>query len=196
MLLMMKMMMIAVRTSVSQDQVTATLCTKELFLSTQCIYSSPRLTDGQPCGRGGKDTGVNTIHLAGSAGSHTSQPDLTAGCRFSDKTEYFYAFILWLGKTIKLFFLFPVTPLWWQKMSTNLILNFHRAPVISVSCWVHIYYISSMFMYQQFVGVRMGGIGGRTGFFRNSLKLKWRTRWHYLSSYSPISFFKNICSLG
>jgi hypothetical protein len=94
MLLMMKMMMIAVRTSVSQDQVTATLCTKELFLSTQCIYSSPRLTDGQPCGRGGKDTGVNTIHLAGSAGSHTSQPDLTAGCRFSDKTEYFYAFIL------------------------------------------------------------------------------------------------------
>ncbi len=27
----------AVKTSVSQDQVTATLCTEELFLSTQCI---------------------------------------------------------------------------------------------------------------------------------------------------------------
>jgi hypothetical protein len=52
------------------------------------IYSSPCISDGQPCG-GGRIWTVNTIHLVGSAGSHTSQPDLTTGHSASDKTRYF-----------------------------------------------------------------------------------------------------------
>jgi hypothetical protein len=35
----------AMRTSVSQDRVTATLCIEELFLSTLYIYSSPRISE-------------------------------------------------------------------------------------------------------------------------------------------------------
>jgi hypothetical protein len=39
----------AVRNSVSQDQVTATLCIEELFLSPQYIqYSFPPISEGQP----------------------------------------------------------------------------------------------------------------------------------------------------
>jgi hypothetical protein len=43
------------------------------------IYSSSRISDGQPCGGG--IWMVNTIHLASPAGSHASQPDLTVGYR-------------------------------------------------------------------------------------------------------------------
>ncbi len=41
----------AVRISVSQDRVTATLCTEELF-SALSIYSYPCISDAQPCGGG------------------------------------------------------------------------------------------------------------------------------------------------
>jgi hypothetical protein len=84
-----------VRTSVSQDRVTAALCTEELFLSTQyTVYRSPCISDGQPCGRG-RIRMVNMRCLVGPAGSYTSQPpDLTVGYRVSDKTGYLCTIIL------------------------------------------------------------------------------------------------------
>jgi hypothetical protein len=37
---------------------------------------------------------VHTIHLAGPAGSHTSQPDLIAGYKISDKTRFLYNYFV------------------------------------------------------------------------------------------------------
>jgi hypothetical protein len=61
----------AVITSVSQDQMTMALCTEELFLSTQYIYSFPTYQKGQTWGEGRLQT-VNTIHSAIPAGFLTS----------------------------------------------------------------------------------------------------------------------------
>jgi hypothetical protein len=66
----------AVRTSVSQDWVTPTLCTKELFLSTRYIlYSSPHTSNRSNVG-GGEDTDSQYDTLAVPARSPTSQLDL------------------------------------------------------------------------------------------------------------------------
>jgi hypothetical protein len=75
----------AVRTSVSQDQVTATLCTEELFLRTRyyiAIYTLSTHQTGQ------------MIHLAVPAGFHTSQLDLHMVYRVSDKCGFFCTIIL------------------------------------------------------------------------------------------------------
>jgi hypothetical protein len=50
----------AVRTSVSQDQVTATMCTEELLLRPQYIQLSPHISDG---GWGGGGNGWSTQHI-------------------------------------------------------------------------------------------------------------------------------------
>ncbi len=74
------------------------------------IYSSSHISDGQPCW-GGRIRTVNMIHLGGAVGSHTSQLYLTAGYKVFNENGYFYTIILWLAKTIKLFFLFPAIQL-------------------------------------------------------------------------------------
>jgi hypothetical protein len=61
----------AVRTGVSQDRVTAILCTEELFLGIQYIALSTYQTSKNV--GGGRIRMVNTTHLAVPAGFHTSQ---------------------------------------------------------------------------------------------------------------------------
>jgi hypothetical protein len=51
---------------------------------------------------------VNTIHLAGPDGSNNSQPDLTMGCKFSNKIGYVSYNYFVTGEDCKAFFLFPV----------------------------------------------------------------------------------------
>jgi hypothetical protein len=70
----------AVRISVSQDQVTATLCTEELFLRAQ---------SGQSWGGT-----VNTVHEAFPSGFHTSQLDLHTIYRISDKCDFSYNYFV------------------------------------------------------------------------------------------------------
>jgi hypothetical protein len=83
------------RTSESQYQVTATLCTEKLFLLTQyTVCSSPRISGGQPCGGGRENTDVQHNTFGGPSLGSPSQPDLTVGCRFSDKTRYFHTVIM------------------------------------------------------------------------------------------------------
>jgi hypothetical protein len=83
----------AVRTSVSQDRVTVTLCTKELFLSTQyTVYSSLHISENKSVGKG-KDTDGQHVSLGRPAGSQPSQLDLIEGCRVSDEAEYFCTII-------------------------------------------------------------------------------------------------------
>ncbi len=83
----------AVRTSVSQDRVTVTLCTEALFLSTQYI-AIPAYQMVNHVGWGQNMVSQHDTHLAGPAGSHTSQPDLTGSYKVPDKTSYFYTVIL------------------------------------------------------------------------------------------------------
>ncbi len=66
----------------SQDKVTATLCTKELFTCTQYKYLSPHIRQVK-C-EGGKDTDGEHDTIGKPAGSHTTQPDLITGSRVSD----------------------------------------------------------------------------------------------------------------
>jgi hypothetical protein len=96
-----------VRISVSQKQVTVTLCTEELFLSSQySIYIAlPTYLMVNYVGEGGIRT-VNTI------GRHSWVSHLPArphcGLQsFSDKTRFIPTIILEPGKTIKPFFLLP-----------------------------------------------------------------------------------------
>ncbi len=74
-------------------QVTVTLCTEELFLSTQYIHialsASQRVNMG-----GGEDMDSQHDTFCGPAGSYTSQADLIKGYRVSDKTECFCTIIL------------------------------------------------------------------------------------------------------
>jgi hypothetical protein len=58
-----------VRKGVSQDQVTASLCSEEFFLSTQYTELSPSLRKVK---HGGRIRTVNTTHSAGPAGFHSS----------------------------------------------------------------------------------------------------------------------------
>ncbi len=92
----------AVRTSVSQDRVTAALCTEELFLSTQYIA----LTAYQMVNHvGGDGYGWSTWQTwYAQLGLTTSQPDLTMGFKFPKKTGYFSYNFFGLGKVIKPFF--------------------------------------------------------------------------------------------
>jgi hypothetical protein len=76
-----------VRTSVSQGQVTVTLCNDELFLSTQFIWFSPHIKQVKCGGRGRKRT-VNMKHLAVPAGFHISWLDLQMFCKVSDKIRF------------------------------------------------------------------------------------------------------------
>jgi hypothetical protein len=73
-----------VRTSVSQDRVTAALCTEELFLCTQYIRSNIR----------GVGYGWSTRHIWRAVGCHTSQLDIIAVSRASDKNGSFCKIIL------------------------------------------------------------------------------------------------------
>ncbi len=50
---------------------------------------------------------VSTIHLAVPPVFHTFQLDLNMVYKVSDKSRFFYTIILWRGKMIKQFFLFP-----------------------------------------------------------------------------------------
>jgi hypothetical protein len=62
-----------VRTSVSQDQVIATLCTEELFLRSRYTYTAlSTYQTGKNLGRGRIWT-VNMTHLVVPVGFHTSQ---------------------------------------------------------------------------------------------------------------------------
>ncbi len=78
------------RTSVSRDPVTATVCTEELFLSSQYI-DLPVYQMVNHLGWEGYRR-FNTIHLGG------------GGSQSFCKTRYFCTIILWPRKTIKLFF--------------------------------------------------------------------------------------------
>ncbi len=71
----------AIRTSVSQDQVIAPLCTKELFL---CSVFTALPTYQKLNHEGGRIWTVNTIHSAGPAGFPTSQLDLTTVYKVSN----------------------------------------------------------------------------------------------------------------
>jgi hypothetical protein len=46
---------------------------------------------------------VNAIHLAGPAGSHTSQPDLTTGYKVANRTGFLYNYFLTGKDDIDLF---------------------------------------------------------------------------------------------
>ncbi len=92
-----------VRTSVPQDWMTATLCTEELFLSTQYIA----LHKSERPNVGGRIQTFNTVHSAVPAGFHTSQLNLNMVYRVLNKSEVFLSIILRLGKIIKLFFSIP-----------------------------------------------------------------------------------------
>jgi hypothetical protein len=84
----------AVRTSVSQDQVTgAAMWTEELFLSTKYICIALHTYQKVIC-EGGRICTVNTIHSAGPARFHSSQLDLTTVYKVSDKSGFFYTIIL------------------------------------------------------------------------------------------------------
>ncbi len=77
------------------------------------------------------------------------------------------------------------------RMSPNLLSKLSWAPRKSASCCLYTY-ITSMCMLS---GEGWDGLGGKNGFFWNSWKFKSQTRWHYLSSYSAVSFFHHIFSL-
>jgi hypothetical protein len=62
-------------------------------LSVNIVLPSYQMVNHVGGGGGGLDTTVNMIHLLGPAGSYTSQPDLTAGYRVSDKTRSFNTII-------------------------------------------------------------------------------------------------------
>jgi hypothetical protein len=81
----------AVRTRVSQEQVTATLCTEELLPSTQFIcIPLPAYQEDQ---MGGIHT-VKTIPSVVPAGFHISQLGLNTVYKVSDKSGFFYRNIL------------------------------------------------------------------------------------------------------
>jgi hypothetical protein len=74
------------RTSLSQDRVTATLRTEELFLRTQYIKLSPQIRRVKMWRGGGRRIQmVNTTNLVVPAGFHTSQLVLYAIYRISNK---------------------------------------------------------------------------------------------------------------
>jgi hypothetical protein len=85
---------------VSQGEVTATICTEELFTALS-IYRSPHIHIRWSAIWGGRIWAVNTAHSAGPAGSHTSQPDLTKSYKASDIQ-------LFCEEGDKAIFLFPV----------------------------------------------------------------------------------------
>ncbi len=82
------------RTSVSQDRVTVTLCTEELFFCTQYIQLSHISGRYQ---EGGKDTDGQNSTSSKPTGSHTSQLD------FSDNTGSFYQVFCEWGRRQSLF---------------------------------------------------------------------------------------------
>jgi hypothetical protein len=96
-----------VRNSVSQVWVKATLCTEELFLSTQYIYLSlPTYQKGQSWGGGENRDGQHNTFLRAQLGfTPTNQSSL--GYDVSYKTGFFCTILLWLGKTINYFFFIP-----------------------------------------------------------------------------------------
>jgi hypothetical protein len=77
------------RSSVSQGRETVTLYTEELFLCTQYTQYSTLHIYLAGKTRGGEDMDCQHNTLGGSAGSHTSQLDLTMVSRASNKTGSF-----------------------------------------------------------------------------------------------------------
>jgi hypothetical protein len=73
----------------SQDQVTVTLCTKELFLSRYCspCISEPTMREGE------RIQIVNVTHSAVLAGFHNSKVDLNIVYKVSDKNILFCTFV-------------------------------------------------------------------------------------------------------
>jgi hypothetical protein len=81
------------RISVSEDRVTATLCTEELFLRTQYIWLSSHIRQVQMC-RGGRTRTVNTTHRAVPDGFHSSKLVLHAIKRVLDVHKFLYNYFV------------------------------------------------------------------------------------------------------
>jgi hypothetical protein len=84
---------------------TATLYIEKLFLGAQYkTYPAYQMVNHVG---GGRIQTVNTIHLVGLAGPHTSQPDLTLGYKVSNKVKYFSYNYFVTGENNKAFFSIP-----------------------------------------------------------------------------------------
>jgi hypothetical protein len=93
----------ALRTNVSQDQVTVTLCTEEFFLMTRFIQLFPHIR--QVIMLGGRIWMVNTTHLVVPTGFYTSQLVFHGIYRVSSSAVFIQLFCDW-GRQIKPIFLF------------------------------------------------------------------------------------------